>query len=516
MRPLALVLTVALLFASSAALLAPAPAGAQEGAIRIGLDVDAGTADPRLSRDTSARRVVDIVFDGLVYLDPELTPQPALAESWQTAEDGLTWTFTLRQGVAFHDGEALTAEDVVYTFETILDEALAAPYRALYTPIQRVTAVDPSTVEFTLSQPYAPFLSYMDMGIVPKHIAEDPNSDFANHPVGTGPFEFVSWEKNNKIEFTANPDYWGGVPALETVTYLIVPDNTVRATALETGDLDLIHSPLSPQDVARLQTNDELTVHTQTALGFTHLIFNTTDPVLADVNVRRAIAHLVDKATIAEAIYQGMDTPGESPLVPNTWWYTEVTDQPFDPAAAQTIFAEAGWTDSDGDGVLDKDGQKLSLLLKTHSEDPNRIQTIEYLQAVFSEHGIEATVETAEWPTFRDSVLNQDFQIALLGWLGLVDPDRAMYNQFLCAGASNDGKYCNPRVDELLQQGRATADQAARKDLYAEAAQIIVDEVAYVVVLYQGYIVATAKDVTGFEPHPSGSFRSLATTSVGG
>jgi peptide/nickel transport system substrate-binding protein len=153
MKPLALVLIVALFVLSSVALLAPASTTAQEaGTIRIGLDVDAGTADPRLARDTSARRLIDIVFDGLVYLDAELNPQPALAESWQNP-DPTTWVFTLRQGVTFHDGEALTAEDVVFTFETILDETLAAPYRALYTPIQSITAVDAGTVEFKLSQP---------------------------------------------------------------------------------------------------------------------------------------------------------------------------------------------------------------------------------------------------------------------------------------------------------------------------------------------------------------------------
>ena len=509
-----LIVAVLLILALSALATPGVSTSAQEaGTIRVGLDVDAGTGDPRLARDTSAFRLGELVFDGLVQLDTELVPQPALAERWENP-DPTTWVFHLRQGASFHDGEAVTAEDVVYTYQSILEESFGAPNRALYVPITSVTARDPQTVEFKLSEAYAPFLNYMEMGIVPQHVAEDPSSDFANNPVGAGPFKFVRWQKNNRIELAAFAEYWQGPPKLAGVTLMIVPDNTVRATALETGDLDLIHSPLSPQDVERLKTTEGVEVSEQTALGYTYLNFNTSDPILSDVNVRRAIAHMVDKAVISEEIYQGMDKPGESPLVPNTWWYSEVTDHPFDPATAADLLTQAGWQDSDGDGILDKAGQKLSLVLKTHSEDPNRIQAVEYLQNVLTENGIEVSVETAEFPTFFEAVRNQDYQIALIGWLRLVDPDYAMYNQFRCDGTNNYGKYCNPRVDELLQQGRATMDPAQRAAIYQEAAQIVVDEVAYDVLLYQGYIVAMRDNVEGFQPHPAGSFKSLYATSL--
>lgn len=483
------------------------------GIIRVGLDVDVGTGDPRLARDTSAFRLGELVFDGLVQLDAELVPVPALAERWENP-DPTTWVFHMRQGLTFHDGEAVTAEDVVYTFQSILDESFGAPNRALYVPISSVTARDPRTVEFKLTEAYAPFLSYMDIGIVPQHVAENPSSDFANKPIGAGPFKFVSWQKNNRIELAAFEGYWQGGPKLAGVNLLIVPDNTVRATALETGDLDLIHSPLSPQDVERLKSTEGVAVSEQTALGYTYLNFNTADPILSDANVRRAIAQLVDKAIISEEIYQGMDKPGRSPLVPNTWWYSEVTDHPFNPDGAADLLATAGWQDTDGDGVLDKDGRKLSLVLKTHSEDPNRIQVVEYLQNVLGANGVEASVETAEFPTFFDSLMNHDYQIALVGWLRLVDPDYAMYNQFRCGGTSNYGQYCNPRVDELLQQGRLTIDPNERVGIYKQAAQIVVDEMAYDVLLYQGYIVAMRDNVEGFQPHPAGSFNSLYGTSV--
>ncbi|MEA2515663.1 MAG: peptide/nickel transport system substrate-binding protein [Thermomicrobiales bacterium] len=482
------------------------------GVLRAGLDVDAGTGDPRLTNDTSGFRLMDLVFDGLVVLDSTLVPQPALATSWDNP-DPTTWVFHLRQGVKFHDGTDLTADDVVYTFETILDENFAAPFRALYAPITSVTATDPQTVQFKLKEPYAPFLSYMDMAIVPKHVAEDASKDFANNPVGTGAFKFVSWERNSKIELTANADYWNGAPKLSGVQLFIIPDNTVRATALETGDLDLIHSPLSPQDVAHLKEVDGVTVSEQTALGYTYLNFNTKDPVLSDVNVRRALAHLVDKNTISQDIYESMDIPGKSPLVPGTWWYADVADQAYDPAAAAKLLTDAGWA-KNADGVYEKDGQKLTIVLKTHSEDPNRIQILEFLQNVFKEHGVDASVETTEWPTYIAAVQQHDYQIALIGWLRLIDPDYAMYAQFRCDGGLNWGGYCDPKLDDLLAQGRANADQTQRAELYQQVATTVVDQVYYDVLLYQGYIVATRDNVTGFVPNPSGSWKSLTVTSL--
>jgi peptide/nickel transport system substrate-binding protein len=353
----------------------------------------------------------------------------------------------------------------------------------------------------------------MDMAIVPKHVAEDASKDFANNPVGTGAFKFVSWERNSKIELTANADYWNGAPKLSGVQLFIIPDNTVRATALETGDLDLIHSPLSPQDVAHLKEVDGVTVSEQTALGYTYLNFNTKDPILSDVNVRRALAHLVDKNTISQDIYESMDIPGKSPLVPGTWWYADVADQAYDPAAAAKLLTDAGWA-KNADGVYEKDGQKLTIVLKTHSEDPNRIQILEFLQNVFKENGVDASVETTEWPTYIAAVQQHDYQIALIGWLRLIDPDYAMYAQFRCDGGLNWGGYCDPKLDDLLAQGRANADQTQRAELYQQVATTVVDQVYYDVLLYQGYIVATRDNVTGFVPNPSGSWKSLTVTSL--
>jgi peptide/nickel transport system substrate-binding protein len=480
--------------------------------IRVGLDVDAGTMDPRLARDTSARRVVEIAFDGLVNLNASLEPEPALAKSWENPDD-VTWVFHLRDNVTFHDGTPFTAKDVKFTYDTILDENFNAPYRSLYTPIQSVEVIDDHTVKFTLNQPYAPLLAYLNLGIVPEHLAR--NEGFASNPVGTGPYKLVKWNKNNKIEFAVNENHWAGEPKTAKVVYFIIPDNTTRVAALEAGDVDLVHSPLSPQDIQRLKGDNRFVVEETSGLGFTYLNFNQQSEILSDLTVRKAIAHLINKQSISRDIYQGMDKEGTSPIIPPSWAFSDqVTDYPYDIEKAKQLFADAGWTDSNGDGILDKNGKKMTIELSTHTEDPNRIQTVEFLQYELSGVGIDVQVSTTEWPTFSTGLINNSFDIALVGWLGLVDPDRAMYNQFHSEGGNNYGKYSNARVDELLEQGRTTLNQQKRADIYQEAAQIINDEVAYNVVLYQGYIVMHSKNLEGFELHPSGELRGLVHATI--
>jgi len=483
--------------------------------LRIGLDVDAGTLDPRLANDTTARRVIEQVFDGLVELDPQLRPRPALAESW-TQVSPTVWVFKLRKNVRFHDGTPLTAADVVFTYTTILDPSLRAPLRGLYTPIAKVEAVDNEAVRFTLSAPYAPLLKYADMGIVSRAAVERLGADYATRPVGTGPYRFASWQRNSRIVLEANPGYWKGRPKLSQVIFNIIPDNTTRAAALEAGDVDLIHSPLSPQDVARLKTSPRVNVVEMTGLGITYLNMNMNDAVMRDVRIRRALASLIPQQTIVRQIYREMDRPATSVLLP-AWsgiFTEEVTQPGHDIARAKALLAEAGWADSNRDGVLEKDGQKLSVVLRTHSEDPNRVQVVELLVSILRSSGVDARAEITEFPALVQALLSGNYQVALLGWLGLVDPDRGMYNQFHSKGSQNWEKYNNPRVDALLDEGRQKADPTERARIYREVARIIATDLPYYVLTYQGYVVGSNRRVQGFVPIPSGSFRSLWATSV--
>lgn len=475
---------------------ATAPASAETLAqLTVGTDVDAGTLDPRLARDTTAFRVADLVYSGLVQLTPDLEPVPELAESWDSP-DPQTIIFTLREGLTFSDGAPLTSEDVVFTFETILDPDFNAPQRALYMPIDSIEALDERRVQFNLSMPFAPLLSYLDIGIVPKALVESGH-DIALNPVGAGPMRLASWDRGSRIVLEANPNFWGDAPVVERVTMQIIGNNTARAQALEAGDLDLIQSPLAPQDISRLSRDDRFGNAIMSGLGVTYLNFNANDPLLADPAMRRAFAMLVDQETIVNDIYEGVDTIANGVILPSSWAFSDEIAQPtFDIEGAVSAFAELGWTDSTGDGFLDRDGERLSVTLATHSEDPNRVQSVEYLQAIFTMAGIDAQVRLSDWPSFSTGYVQQsEHQIALLGWLNIVDPDRMLFGQLTTDGPLNWGGYSNPEVDAALQEGRASLDQEARAAAYQTAAAIIAEEVPYYIISFQGFQLFYSADL---------------------
>ncbi len=487
------------------------PAVAQgSDSIVVGVDVDAGTLDPRLARDTTAYRTNDLIYSGLVHLTPNLEAVPDLAESWESP-DPKTFIFTLREGLTFSDGTPLTADDVVFTYETMIDPDFNSPIRTLYTPISKIEKVDDRTVKFSLSEPYAPLLSYLDIGIVPKTLVE-AGRDIAAEPIGAGPMKFVEWNRGAEIVLEANPGYWAGAPKIKNVTLKLIPDNSARAQAFEAGDLNVIQSPLSPQDINRLAADDRYGNVIIPGLAVTYLNFNTKDPLLADPKMRQAFAMLVDQATIVNDIYQGADAIANAAILPSSWAYSADINQPaFDIEGAKAKFAELGWTDSNGDGVLDKDGAPLKVTIATHSEDPNRIQALEYIQALFTQAGVDAQTQISDWPSFSTGyVLKGEHQIALLGWVNIVDPDRLLFAQLTTGGGRNWGGYSNAKVDELLQAGRSSLDPAARTAAYRAAATTIAEEVPYYIISYQGYQMFYDKDIpVTVEATPRGNLRGL-------
>lgn len=483
---------------------------AQDTAIVIGTDVDAGTLDPRLTRDTTAYRTTDLIYAGLVSLTPNLEAVPDLAESWESPDE-LTYIFKLRPNLTFSDGTPLTADDVVYTFETVINPDFNAPDRALYSPITAIEAVDPTTVKFTLSAPYAPLLSYLDKGIVSK-AATEGGRDPAADPLGAGPMTLVAWNRGSDIVLKANPTYWAGAPTVTDVTVQIIGDNSARAQAFEAGDLDVIQSPLSPNDIQRLAADTRFGNVITAGLGVTYINFNANDPLLADAGMRQAFSMLIDQQSIVNDIYEGVDQVATSIILPSSWAFDANIKQPtFDVAAAVAKFNELGWTDSDGDGILDKDGQKLTVTLSTHSEDPNRVQSIELTQAIMQSAGVDAQVQITDWPSFSTNYVQKSMhQIALLGWLNIVDPDRLLFGQLSTGGPTNWGGYSNPEVDALLQEGRSSLDQAARAAAYQKAATILASDLPYYIISDQGYQLFYKQPFpVEVKATPRGNFRGL-------
>ena len=481
------------------------PGAHAQDSVRVGTDVDAALLDPRIMRDTTAYRTDDLLFDGLVQLDAKSQPQPGLAMSWDHP-DATTWIFHLRDA-KFQDGSPVTADDVVYTVQTTLEPARASRFRGLLTPIRTISATDAHTVRIELSQPYAPLLYYMELGIVSKALASAANADMSAHPVGSGPMRLASWKRGNSIMLEANPDYWAGAPKLKRLELVIVGDNTARAHALEAGDLDFINSPLSPQDVQRLMANPKFAHVNMSGQALTFLLFNTSDATLSDPAMRRAIGQLVDQKTILNQIYGGIDQPANEMLLPTSIGYDAALQQPsFDPVAAGKALDALGWTRGAG-GKRMKDGKALALTLSTHSEDPNRVQAMEFLQAVFTDAGIDARVSLGDFPSFFAAVQQGRTQISLLGLaLNVNDPDRILYDQLHTGGGGNWSKYGNAELDKLLEQGRRGEDRIAA---YRQAETILVRDLPLYMLSWQGFQAFHKPSLTNYIANPRGYLRSL-------
>lgn len=475
--------------------------------INIALDVDPETYNPIIFKNTTAQRVSELIYCSLIRLDETLTIQPDLAETWEISPDGLTWTFHLHDGVLFSDGSACDSADVKYTYEAMLDENNNAPYRSRYTDIASIETPDATTVVFNMAKPNSAMMVYCNLGIIPEGAMED--ASFGTAPVGAGPYKVESYEMNNKSVLKAREDYFGGKALTDTINVFVINDNSVRLASLQSGDVDFVCSPLSANDLQLVENDDSLVFNKVPGLGITYLGFNVDDPVIGDLAVRQAIAMMVDKETISSTIYSGMDTPAKTPVLSFSWASDDsLHGYEYNKDKAVETLEAAGWVDSDGDGIREKDGVKLSFTLATHTDDTSRFQVVEFMQNQLKSIGFDVDVSVTEWANFSAAMLERSLQVWVAGWLNLYDPDR-MFDMFHSASGSNYGNYNNPEVDAALDDARVSSDQAVRAADYVKAAQLATDDVWYVTLLEQAYVSIHTPKLTGYTVYPSGSIFTL-------
>lgn len=475
--------------------------------INIAVDVDAETYTPIYFKNTTATRVGEFIYDGLIRLDETLTSQPALAESWEISDDGIVWTFHLRSDVKFSDGSDFTSADVAYTYDEVRNEANNAPYRTRYTCITEIECPDDYTVVFHLEKPNTALLVYLNMGILPEGALDIENFD--SNPIGTGPYKVVSYEMNNVTALKARDDYWAGTPATENINIYVINDNSVRLASLEAGDVDFVSSPLTASDLHLVENNDKLIMNKVPGLGITYLGFNVADDIIGDLAVRQAIAYMVDKQTISDVIYSGMDTPGITPILSFSWASSDkLKDYEYSKDKAVEVLDAAGWLDSDGDGIREKDGKKLEFTLATHTDDTSRFQVVEFMQNQLQSIGMKIDVSVTEWANFSAEMINRTHQVWVAGWLNLLDPDR-MYDMFHSSSGTNYGNYGTAETDAALEDARSTDNQTRRAEDYRMVAQYATDDVWYVTMLEQAYVSIHTNKLEGYTVYPSGSFYTL-------
>jgi peptide/nickel transport system substrate-binding protein len=499
-------------FALALGLAAPQPASAQTppGVLVVGQVAEPQALDPHAVTAVNDFRILMNVYDGLVrYAPGTLEVEPALATGWSVSDDGTEYTFTLREGVSFHDGTPFDAEAVVFNFERMLNEdhpyhdTGPFPLSFFFSAVESVEAVDATTVRFTLNAPYAPFLSnlaYPTGLIVSPAAVMEHGAEFGRNPAGTGAFRFVEWRSNEAVVVERNADYWDGAPELQAVVFRPITDANTRVAEMLSGGIDLMVE-VPPVALSEFQ-GDGFRVVEQAGPHVWFLILNMREGPFTDQRVRQAANYAINKEALVNEVLEGTADVAAGPTPPAfAWAYNEELEPyPYDPERARALLAEAGaenpavtfYVTEGGSGML----------------DPVAMGTA--MQADLEAVGFDVTIETYEWNTFLGRVnpgLEGEADMAQMAWM-TNDPDTLPYLALRTEawpenGGFNSGYYSNPQVDALLEEARTATDQGRRAELYREMQAIVQEDAPWVFVANWVQNAVTSDRVENFTLEPS-------------
>ncbi len=441
--------------------------------------------DPHQTTAYPSFQVLENVYDTLVVPNAEdLTMEASLAEGWETSEDGLTWTFTLREGVTFHDGSEFDSADVVYSYRRIIDEELQNSYR--FETVTAVEAPDPRTVVLTLSQPTPNLLerigAFKGMAILPENAAED--IDLVTEANGTGPFRLESSDASGTV-LTAYEDYWGGAPSVEGVEFRYITEPAAALTALQNGEVQWTDN-VPPQQIESLQGDDTVELQTTPSVDYWYLSMNYARAPFDNRDVRRAISYAVDREAVAEAARFGAAQPNQTAIPEDSFFYYDYAPFQPDPDQARQLLQQAGVQ------------TPLTMGLMVTDQFPETVTAAQVIASQLEPIGINVEIETLDLATWLDRQGAGDFDAFMLGWLGNLDPAAYYEEQHQTDGPNNYQGYSNPQVDQLLQAGATETDEDARKQIYDQAAQIIVDDVSYLYLYNPDVVQAWVPGLSGY------------------
>ncbi len=447
----------------------------------IGSIGDACYLNPVLSQDTASGDINGLIFNGLVKYDKNLNLTGDLASSWKVFEgEKPLIIFNLRKGVKWHDGVEFTARDVKFTYEKIMDEKTNTVRKSDYELVKDVKVRGKYGVEIRYSKPFSPGLESWTIGIIPEHLLKgiDINTaPFNRCPVGTGPFRFSEWVSDEKIELRANEDYFEGRPLLDRIIYRIVPETSLNEIELLTGGID--YSGIYAYQYKRIKDNLHLKAYKHFGLGYTYIGYNMENPLFNDKRVRQALTYALDRRKIVDYVLYGHGVVTTGPFPNHMWYYNpEVKPYPYSPDRAKELLAEAGWVDTDGDGILDKDGKKFEFFLITNSGNDVRRDVAVIAQRQWRRIGVRATPRFYEWSTFLNKFINiKEFDACILGWSLSVDPDAySIWHSSQIEDGFNFISFRNEEVDRLLVEGRREYKKEKRKAVYHRIHEILADE----------------------------------------
>ncbi|RJQ44751.1 MAG: peptide-binding protein [Nitrospiraceae bacterium] len=443
-----------------------------------------------LAGDSASHDVAGLIFNGLVKYNTDLTVIGDLAESWDISSDGLVITFNLKKGVQWTDGVEFTADDVMFGYKTIINEKTPTPYKEDYLQVKKAEVLDRYTFRVTYDKPFAPALTtWGSLIVLPKHLLEGKDitkSDLTRKPVGMGMYILNRWTSGQEVVLDSNKNYFEGRPYINRYIYKIIPDPATMFLELQSGSVDMMG--LTPIQFTKQTDTDFFIKNFQKyrypVFSYTYMGFNLKHPWFKDKRVRQAIAYAIDKGEIVDVVLFGLGSPATGPYVPNTWVYNpDVKKYGHDIKKSMELLKDAGWEDSDGDGVLDKDGKKFEFSVLTNMGNSLRVKTATIIQYRLKKIGIKMNIRALEWSTFINEFIDKRrFETVILGWSIGIDPDQydIWHSSKTKEKEFNFVSYNNPEVDELLEKGRRTFDIDKRKEAYHRIQEILADELPYI------------------------------------
>ncbi len=468
----------------------------------------------------NAYEAVYLLYDQLVRFDENLLIEPELATEWSVSDDGLTWTFTLRDDVTFHDGTPFNAEAVRFHIERVQDPEWASPNKALWDHIVGVEVVDEFTIALSTAEPFGPMLNYLahgSGGIASPAAVEQFGKDFVENPVGTGPYKLESFTPGIELVVAANEAYWNGRPALDRIIFRQVTEPSARVAMLETGEADII-AEVPPEEVERLDAIEGIDVVQRPGLRTFFAAFSFDTPALQDLGVRQALNYAVDKQAIVDAIFLGLATPLDSPVSASMAGHAGQEPYNYDPERASQLLADAGWSDSDGDGVVDKEGEPLQLRFLISNEYPKAQEVAEAVQQYLAEVGVGVElwqVDAASVRTYQ-KVARADKEYDIANWaFNASNGDISYHLESMWVSNPDDaappyvwnlGWYNNPELDELITStklGPTAVDPTLRAEALAQAQEIIWNDATHLWLYVPSLLAGKQSNVEGLVVLPT-------------
>lgn len=473
--------------------------------------------NPLYSNDASSSDIEDMIYDKLMGSDLKFNTvkEGGLAETYEASEDGLTFTIKIVENAKFHDGEPLDADDVVFTYNIPLSPDYDGVRKSTFENVEKVEKIDQYTVKITLKQVDVQFpsVALSSYGILPEHILGDvPIAELGEHefntkkPIGSGPFKFSEWKDGEYVKVVANEDYWDGRPYLDSVTYKLVPDANAILAQLQAGDIDY-YAGIAQPDVPTVEGFADaanLRLESGLALAYTYFALNQRDDRFKDKSVRQAITHAIDREAIVKHVLAGLGQVADVPESPLSWAYNpDVPKFKYDVKKAKKMLADAGWKPG-ADGILEKDGKKFTIEVKTNQGNKVREDIVVILQEQLKKVGIEIKPRIVE---FSSLIADIDpgvwnFEAIVLGWSLGTDPDpSAIFHTKEIEKGLNFNSYSNPKIDKLMDAQLKELDKEKRKKMIGEIQKLLAEDQPYTFLYYPEEYRAMPKNLEGYDFH---------------